>query len=45
MLRFPPKPGMMLLFPIWLPHMANPFHGEGERISISFNVSPGGTMA
>lgn len=42
MLRFHPKPGLMLLFPSWLPHMANPFQGEGERISISFNVCHGG---
>jgi uncharacterized protein (TIGR02466 family) len=45
MLRFPPKPGLMLLFPSWLPHMANPFHGVGERISISFNVCRGGNAS
>ena len=33
-----PEPGMMLLFPAWMPHMVHPFYGLGERIAISFNV-------
>jgi uncharacterized protein (TIGR02466 family) len=35
---FRPEPGMMLLFPSWLYHFVNPYHGPGERISISFNA-------
>ncbi len=37
--RVRPEPGMMLLFPAWLPHYVNPFHGAGERISIAFNIN------
>jgi uncharacterized protein (TIGR02466 family) len=37
-LRVDPVPGMMLLFPCWLYHYVNPFHGAGERISIAFNI-------
>ena len=33
-----PEPGLMVLFPSWLYHFVNPFYGEGERISIAFNV-------
>jgi uncharacterized protein (TIGR02466 family) len=33
-----PVPGLMLMFPNWLYHYVNPFHGSGERISIAFNV-------
>lgn len=29
--------GMMAVFPSWLYHWVNPYHGEGERISIAFN--------
>lgn len=35
---FRPEPGMMLMFPSWLYHFVNPFQGDGERISIAFNV-------
>jgi hypothetical protein len=28
----------MLLFPSWLQHTVHPFAGDGERISIAFNV-------
>jgi uncharacterized protein (TIGR02466 family) len=35
---FRPEAGMMVLFPSWLYHFVNPFYGEGERISIAFNV-------
>lgn len=34
-----PVAGMVLVFPSWLYHCVNPFQGNGERISISFNVS------
>jgi uncharacterized protein (TIGR02466 family) len=33
-----PTPGLMLVFPSWLSHMVHPFSGDGERISISFNI-------
>src|SRR5262245_44211320 len=35
---FRPEPGMMVLFPSWLYHFVNPFQGDGERISVAFNV-------
>jgi len=38
-LRVPPEAGLMLLFPSWLYHYVNTFHGTGERISIAFNVT------
>jgi uncharacterized protein (TIGR02466 family) len=38
-IKVTPEPGLLLLFPSWLPHFVDPFHGEGERISIAFNVS------
>ena len=34
-----PKPGLMVIFPSWLYHYVNPFHGVGERISIAFNIN------
>jgi len=37
-LRYRTVPGLMLVFPGWLRHMVHPVSGEGERISISFNV-------
>jgi hypothetical protein len=36
-----PTPGDVLLFPSWLEHSVAPFHGEGERICIAFNVRLG----
>ena len=33
-----PKPGMLILFPAWMNHCVHPFFGEGERISIAFNI-------
>ncbi len=33
-----PLPGLMIMFPAWLNHMVHPFFGDGERISIAFNV-------
>lgn len=32
-------PGRMLLWPSWLKHWVHPFQGEGERISVAFNVN------
>ncbi len=34
-----PHPGVMVMFPSWLLHQVHPFHGNGTRISIAFNVS------
>ena len=36
--RLKPEPGMAILFPSWVKHMVHPFHGEGERISVAFNL-------
>lgn len=33
-----PEPGMMVIFPSWLRHMVHPFVGEGERITIAWNM-------
>jgi uncharacterized protein (TIGR02466 family) len=33
-----PEAGTMVVFPSWLYHFVNPFVGEGERISVAFNV-------
>lgn len=33
-----PIPGLMIMFPSWLQHFVHPFYGEGERISIAFNI-------
>jgi uncharacterized protein (TIGR02466 family) len=33
-----PEPGMMVVFPSWLRHMVHPFVGEGERITIAWNM-------
>jgi uncharacterized protein (TIGR02466 family) len=35
---FRPAPGLMILFPSYLPHAVPPHHGERPRISIAFNV-------
>jgi uncharacterized protein (TIGR02466 family) len=37
-LRYAPAPGLMIVFPGWLRHLVHPVAGDGERISISFNV-------
>jgi hypothetical protein len=29
---------MMVVFPSWLRHMVHPFVGEGERITIAWNM-------
>jgi hypothetical protein len=39
--RIEPEPGLMLIFPSWNVHMVHPFHGDGERISIAFNILVG----
>lgn len=38
-----PRPGLLVLFPSWLPHGVYPVAGEGERVSIAFNsyIAPG----
>ncbi len=33
-----PHEGALLMFPSWLNHFVNPFKGEGERISVAFNL-------
>ena len=33
-----PKPGLMVLFPSYVPHMVFPHEGNGKRISIAFNL-------
>lgn len=33
-----PAPGALVVFPSWLKHQVHPFYGDGERISIAFNV-------
>lgn len=32
------SPGLMVMFPSWLRHYVHPFFGNGERISVAFNV-------
>lgn len=38
-LCLPPRTGTLTIFPGWLYHWVNPYHGASERISISFNAS------
>ena len=33
-----PKPGLMVLFPAWLSHHVEPWHGSGTRISVALNI-------
>lgn len=33
-----PRPGLMVLFPSYVPHMVFPHEGRGTRISIAFNL-------
>ena len=35
---FPPTPGLMILFPGYMPHAVQPHRGDRPRISIAFNV-------
>jgi uncharacterized protein (TIGR02466 family) len=34
-----PEAGMLLLFPSWLFHAVNPYHGDEPRISVAMNLS------
>ena len=34
-----PKAGRLVMFPAWLLHQVRPYKGNGERISIAFNLS------
>lgn len=38
-LELAPIPGLIVVFPSWLPHAVKPYQGEKQRISIAFNVS------
>jgi hypothetical protein len=29
----------LMMFPAWLNHYVNPYHGDSERISIAFNLT------
>ena len=33
-----PKPGLMILFPGWVSHHVEPWHGAGTRISVAMNI-------
>lgn len=35
---FDPRAGVMVVFPSWLQHLVHPYFGDGERITVSFNV-------
>lgn len=35
-----PSSGQMVIFPGWLQHQVHPLFGDGERITIAFNVIP-----
>jgi uncharacterized protein (TIGR02466 family) len=39
-LVIPPEAGTIIVFPSWIYHFVNPYHGDGERISIAFNAAP-----
>ena len=34
-----PVPGQLVVFPSWLAHQAMPYHGQLDRVIVSFNVS------
>lgn len=38
--RVCPRPGMIVLFPSYVWHRTVPFDGEGERISVAFDLHP-----
>jgi len=38
--RICPRPGMIVLFPSYVWHHTVPFDGEGERISVAFDLHP-----
>jgi uncharacterized protein (TIGR02466 family) len=33
-----PKEGLLVMFPGWLSHSVEPWHGSGERISVAMNI-------
>jgi len=33
-----PRSGLLVLFPAWLMHSVEPWHGEGSRISVAMNI-------
>ncbi|MBT7449597.1 MAG: hypothetical protein HN793_02110 [Rhodospirillaceae bacterium] len=33
-----PETGQLIVFPSWLKHMVHPYWGEGDRITIAFNI-------
>jgi len=35
----PPEPGMLIAFPAWIQHFADPNNGTEDRISIAFNAN------
>ena len=37
--QFNPMNGQMLFFPSWLIHGVRAYQGEGERISVAFNIA------
>jgi uncharacterized protein (TIGR02466 family) len=36
-----PVPGQMVIFPGWMQHQVHPYFGQGERITVAFNVTIG----
>jgi uncharacterized protein (TIGR02466 family) len=38
-LAIAPEAGTIIVFPSWIYHFVNPYQGDGERISIAFNVA------
>lgn len=37
-IAFRPHRGLLVMFPAWLQHSVQTFHGEGERISVAINL-------
>lgn len=37
-IRVVPEEGVLVLFPGWLTHFVHPYEGDGERLSIAFNI-------
>jgi Flp pilus assembly protein TadD len=40
-----PRPGLLVLFPSYMWHGTNPIHGDDPRLTIAFDVKPGGQRA
>jgi hypothetical protein len=38
-LELEPTPGLVVIFPAWLPYCVHPFFGVGHRISITMNIT------